>query len=127
MAHSKDEQFDPDGSDADAADFERIRDLLHAHISDFADEHDLPIGALSPLLLDLAVTTRMTDYVLSVEKPSASGLKLDLDRAAREVQDFVRNCKRHADEFIAHSREAIREAEAEGEAEPGDQKPAGRR
>jgi hypothetical protein len=125
MAQSKDEQFDPDDSEADAS-FERMRDLLHAHISDFAEEHDLPIGALSPLLLDLAVTTRMTDYVLSVEKPSASGLKLDLDRAAREVQDFVRNCKRHAGEFIAHSREAIREAEAEGEAEPEDQKPAGK-
>ena len=53
-----------------------------------------------------------------------SGLKLDLDRMARDVQDFVRDCKRHADEFIAHTKNAIREAEAEMEA--ADQKPAGK-
>jgi hypothetical protein len=124
MTQPKDGQFDPDDSDADADDYERMRDLLHAHISDFAEEHDLPIGALSPLLVDIAVTTRMTDYALAMEKPSASGLKLDLDRMARDVQDFVRDCKRHADEFIAHTKKAIQEAEAEMEA--ADQKPAGK-
>ena len=124
MTEPKHGQFDPDDSDADADDYERMRDLLHAHISDFAEEHDLPVGALSPLLLDIAVTTRMTDYALAMEKPSASGLKLDLDRMTRDVQDFVRDCKRHADEFIAQTKNAIREAEAEMEA--ADQKPAGK-
>jgi hypothetical protein len=107
-----------DDADLEADDdFDRMLNMLHAHISEFAEEHDLPVGALSPLLLDLGVTSRMMDYVLSVEKPSASGLKLDLDRMGREVDDLVRSCKRGADEFIEHSREALREAQVELEAE----------
>jgi hypothetical protein len=116
MTQSKDEQLDPDGYDEDD-EFDRMQDLLSACISDFAEEHDLPIGALSPLLLQFAVTTRMTDYVLSVEKPSVSGLKLDLDRLKRDVEDLVRDSKRHADDFIAHSKDALQEAQAELEAE----------
>jgi hypothetical protein len=98
-------------------DYEQMRELLHAHLSEFAEEHDLPNAALSALLLDLAVTERMMDYVLSVEKPSASGLKLELDRMQRDVADFVRDCKRNADEFISHSKDAVAQARAELEAE----------
>ena len=117
MKEPKHEQLDSD--DPEFEEFDRIRDMLHARISEFAEEHDLPVGALSPLLLDLAVTSRMTDYVLSVEKPSGSGLKLDLDRMRREVDDFVRDCKRHADEFVDHSKDVLHEAQAELEAEAG--------
>jgi hypothetical protein len=119
MTQPKDEPLDLDGSDADD-EFDRMRDMLSARISDFAEEHDLPLGALSPLLLQLAVTTRMTDYVLSVEKPSASGLKLDLDRMRRDVDDLLRHSKRQVDDFIAHSKDALQEmqAELEAEAEP---------
>src|ERR1700704_5323383 len=122
MAHWKDEQTrgntpmdDPDFEGED--DFDRMLNMLHAHISEFAEEHDLPVGALSPLLLDLGVTSRMMDYVLSVEKPSGSGLKLELDRMRRDIDDLVRDCKRNADEFIAHSKEALEEALKEAQAE----------
>jgi hypothetical protein len=117
MKEPKHEQLDSD--DPESEEFDRMRDMLHAHVSEFAEEHDLPVGALSPLLLDLAVTSRMMDYVLSVEKPSGSGLKLDLDRMQREVDHFVRDCKRHADEFVDHSKDMLQEAQAELEAEAG--------
>jgi hypothetical protein len=108
MTQREDDLFNEDESDREAVDeFERMRELLHARISEFADEHDVPDGMLSALLLDLAVTARMMDYTLSVEKPSASGLKLELDRMQRDIADFVRDCKRHADEFIEHSKDAI--------------------
>jgi hypothetical protein len=116
MAKREDEQDDIDES-ALAADFDRMRDLLHERISEFAEEHDLPVGALSPLLLDLAVTSRMMDYVLSVAKPSAAGLKLDLDRMRREVEDFIRDCKRGADEFIDRAKDVVEEMQEELEAE----------
>ncbi len=116
MTRQKDEIFDTDEPRSDN-DYEQMRDMLYARISDFAEEHELPIGALSPLLLDLAVTTRMTDYALSVDKPSVSGLKLDLDRMQREVSDFVRDCKRHANDFIASSKDLVEQAHAELEAE----------
>jgi hypothetical protein len=117
MKEPKHEQLDSD--DPEFEEFDRIRDMLHARISEFAEEHDLPVGALSPLLLDLAVTSRMMDYVLSVEKPSGGGLKRDLDRMQREVDHFVRDCKRHADEFVDHSKDVLQETQAELEAEAG--------
>ena len=117
MTQREDDLFG-DEPDREAMDeFERMRELLHARISEFADEHDVPDGMLSALLLDLAVTARMMDYTLSVEKPSTSGLKLELDRMQREIADFVRDCKRHADEYIEHSKDAIAQARAELEAE----------
>jgi hypothetical protein len=118
MTQGKDEQGDVDDPDFDADDdFDQMRNMLYAHVSEFAEDHDLPVGALSPLLLDLGVTSRMMDYVLSVEKPSGSGLKLDLDRMRRDIDDLVRDCKRNADEFIEHSKEALQEAQAELEDE----------
>jgi hypothetical protein len=117
MTQREDDLFG-DEPDREAVDeFERMRELLHARISEFADQHDVPDGMLSALLLDLAVTARMMDYTLSVEKPSTSGLKLELDRMQREIADFLRDCKRHADEFIEHSKDAIAQARAELEAE----------
>jgi hypothetical protein len=116
MAERKDEETDVDDAELDA-EFNHMRDLLHERISDFAEEHDLPVGALSPLLLDLAVTSRMMDYVLSTAKPSAAGLKLDLDRMRRDVEDFIRDCKRSADEFIEHAKDVVAEMQEELEAE----------
>jgi|SoiMethySBSTD1v2_1073268.scaffolds.fasta_scaffold298445_3 hypothetical protein len=120
MPVPEEEQLDLGDSELDD-EYERMRDLLHAQITDFADEHQVPIGALSPLLLDLAATTRMTDYAISVEKPSTSGLKLELDRMHRDVDDLVRQCKRGADEFIARVKDELRAADAEIEAEGGAQ------
>ena len=118
MTNSKGGQLDLDESEFEAEDdFDRMRDLLHEKLSEFAEEHDVPVGALSPLLLDLAVTSRMMDYVLSAAKPSAAGLKLDLDRMRRDVEDFMRDCKRSADEFIDHAKDLVAEMQEELEAE----------
>jgi hypothetical protein len=46
------------------------------------------------LLLRLSMTMRMIAYATSVAKPSAGGLKLDLDHFRREVDDLVRDLKR---------------------------------
>jgi hypothetical protein len=127
MAEGKEDLFDDEDFDEASEQYERLRDLLQARISEFADEHDVPVGALSPLLMDLAVTTRMTDYALSVEKPSASGLKLELDRMLREAGEYIRDCKRHAEDFMAHTKDAIAQAQAEIDAEDGQgEDPAGK-
>src|SRR5215471_1287908 len=70
MTQREDDLFGDESDRAAMDEFERMRELLHARISEFADEHDVPDGMLSALLLDLAVTARMMDYTLSVEKPS---------------------------------------------------------
>jgi hypothetical protein len=101
-------------SDEGAArtEYERLRQGLQEAISDFADEEDISHAYLALLLLDLGVTSRMVDYVLSVEKPSGSGLKLELDRFRREIDDFLRSSKNSAEKFVAVSKKALAEAES---------------
>ncbi len=111
MANPKEPPFDDEAGSADRDDFDEMSQALHDHLQAFADEHDLLQGAVSLLLLDAAVKWRMTDYAVSVKKPSASGLKLELDRMRRELEEMLHGAKKSADEFIAHAKDAIAEAE----------------
>lgn len=85
---------------------------LHQMIQDYMDEHDLPdeLGAI--LLLNISVRMRMVGYALETEQPSASGLKMDLDRFNREIGDCIRAAKKGADEFIEEAM-VLREAAEE--------------
>jgi hypothetical protein len=91
---------DPD-FDAFAEEYEEHRDALYNMVSDYADEHEMDDALLTGLLLDLAVTTRMVVYANSVEKPSAGGLRLELDRLLKDVTDHLREVKKDAEGFIA--------------------------
>ena len=95
---------------------------LHQLVQDYMDEHDLSDQITSLILLNMSVRMRMVGYALETEKPSASGLKLDLDRFRREIDDCVRDAKKNADHFIAEAKEALAENEADDE--PDDEKGA---
>jgi hypothetical protein len=88
--------------------------LLHA-VEDFADEYELDTEELVSLLLDLALSLRTVSYFEHVEHPSASGMKLDLDRLRRQIDDLVRAMKKEAEERLALYRAAAEAAEEEGE------------
>jgi hypothetical protein len=96
-----------EGESVGAEDYEQLREQLHQQVSRFAEEHDLTFADVSLLLIDLGISSRMLEYVFSTEKPSGSGLKLDLDRLRREIEDFLRSCKRGADEFVRDMKEVI--------------------
>jgi hypothetical protein len=114
MADPKEPPFDADGAAQEGSDdYEETAKALHYLINDFAEEHDLPDAAVSLLLLDIAVKARMADYVVSVEKPSGSGLKLELDRMRREADEMIREAKKVADGYVAHAKEALKELEEE--------------
>ena len=102
--------LDDDGGEA-RDEFDRLTELLSQHVVKFADEEDIPDEMLAPLLLRIAVTSRMVGYVASTAKPSAGGLKLDLDRFRRDVDDIVRETKKDAEGFIARAKEEIAAAE----------------
>jgi hypothetical protein len=108
-----DDQDDLFGEDAHETvdDFDRLTDLLFERVVEFAEEEEVAEGLLSPLLLRLALTTRMIDYVATTAKPSGGGLKLDLDRLRRDIEDLIREMKKDADRFIAEARESIAAAE----------------
>jgi hypothetical protein len=106
MPDGNDDLFGEDENDA-VDDFDRLTDVLFQHVSEFADEEDVADELLPLLLLRLSLTIRMMSYVMSVAKPSGGGLKLDLDRFRRDVEELFREVKRDADGFIAHAKETI--------------------
>jgi hypothetical protein len=105
------------GEDEDEAveDFNRLTDILFERVAEFAEDEDVGDDMIPPLLLRLALTMRMMNYASSVTKPSGGGLKLDLDRFRRDIEDLIRELKKNADRFIAETKEAI------AAAEPGDE------
>ncbi len=88
--------------------FERLSGLLFARVNAFAEEENISDEVLPFLLLQLSVTLRMDSYVMMTAKPSASGLKLDLDRFRREADDLIREIKRDAERFVDEARGILR-------------------
>ncbi|HSI40018.1 MAG TPA: hypothetical protein VLA00_05665 [Xanthobacteraceae bacterium] len=104
------------GFDEFADAYEEHRADLYEMLIAYADEHDLNDGFLAQIISDLGVSLRMVAYASETEKPSVGGLRLDLDRFARELGDTVREAKKGAAEFIEEAKR-VRQAEDEAEAE----------
>jgi hypothetical protein len=112
MSEESDDLFGEDTNQA-VEDFDRLTDILYARVVEFAEDEDVADDLLPLLLLRLSLTIRMMNYAELTAKPSAGGLKLDLDRFRRDAEDLVREMKKDADGFIARAREAIAAAAAE--------------
>ena len=110
MPDDKDDLFGEDGDEA-VDDFNRLTDILFQRIIEFAEEEDVADELLAPLLLRLALTSRMVAYTATAAKPSGGGLKLDLDRFRRDIEDLMCETKEDADRFIAEAKEAMAAAE----------------
>ena len=113
MAGPDEPAFDQDDVDDADDELDSLTEAFREVANQFSQEHDVPPAILSMLALELSLTTRMVDYVVSVEKPSGAGLKRELERFGREVEQLVRDARKRADEFVAGSREAIAQARAE--------------
>ena len=116
MAEPKQDPFDAANED-EASEYDALGKALHHYIEEFAEEHELSEGAVAMLLLDISVRARMADYVLTVEKPSGAGLKLELDRFRRDFDAIMRTAKKGADGFVAHAKEALAQAAVEFKAD----------
>ena len=106
-----------------ADEFERHREALYQLVSDYMDEEGVSETFAAQLLLDATVHMRMAAYGTAVEQPSVAGLKLDLDRLRQETDQFVREAKKGADDYIREVkalREEIEKEEAEGANGEGD-------
>jgi hypothetical protein len=109
MSHGSDEPFG-DAENEAIDELNELSELLLNRIVDFAEEENIAQEMLSPMLMRLSVTLRMMDYMTSVAKPSGSGLKCDLERFQREVDDTIRDMKKDADRIVAESKQAMTEA-----------------
>jgi hypothetical protein len=122
MMSSDDDLFGKDAEpDGDMDDFERHGRAIHELVADYLEEHDIPDSAGSVLLLNGAISMRMIGYATDVEKPSGSGLKLELDRFRREIDDAIRHAKKGADEFIENIKPVLAAARAGDDEEGGEQ------
>jgi hypothetical protein len=110
MPDDKDDLFGKDENEA-VDDFDRLSEILVRRIGEFAEEEDVADEVLAPLLLRLALTMRMVAYAATAAKPSGGGLKLDLDRFRRDIEDLIRETKKEADRFVAQAKESMAQAE----------------
>jgi hypothetical protein len=117
---SGNDDFDDAASNAVVDEFNRHTGAVLQLVQDYIEEHDLLEEMMSLVLLNLSVRLRMVGYALETEKPSVSGLKLDLDRFRRELDDCIRAAKKDADRFIADAKAARAKAESEAEDEADD-------
>jgi len=117
MADSGDLFGDDPAMEEFAEEFERHRNAIYGRLSDYMDAAEIDEAYMAQLLIDAMIRMRMTAYGLGVESPSVAGLKLDLDRLRNEVNEFVREAKKGAEEYIGHVKEARAEADAKLAAE----------
>lgn len=117
---SRDDDSDDAEVEAAVDEFERHGVALHELVQDYMDEHDLLEEMTSIVLLNVCVRMRMVGYALETEKPSASGLRLDLDRFRGDIDNCIRAAKKDADRFIAEAKVARAKAENEADEEPDD-------
>lgn len=102
----------PDDDNYDEV-YETHRSALWDMLMDYGEKHDLADGFLADIVSDMGLSLRMVAYAAETEKPSVGGLRLDLDRYVREIGEFVRDAKKGAAEFIAETKAARAEEEAE--------------
>jgi hypothetical protein len=123
MSDTDDLSGDDPEIDKFVEDFERHRDAIYDCILDYMDEEEIEEGYVAQLLIDAMIRMRMTAYGLGVESPSVGGLKMDLDRLKDEVNVFLREAKKGAEEYIVHVKEMRAAAEkvlAETDEEEGE-------
>jgi hypothetical protein len=111
------------GSDDDRPDDTEVQEFIdeveehgkaiYELVSDYMDDLEVPEAIISHVLLNLAFNMRMVAYVIDTEKPSAGGLRLDLDRMRNEIEHILRESKKGAEGFIRSAKSAIAEAEKE--------------
>lgn len=114
MPDESDDLFGEDENEA-TEELNRLSDVLFERISEFAEEEEVADEILPVLLLRHSLTLRMMAYVMSVAKPSGGGLKLDLDRYGRDIEELIREAKRDADHFVAHAKETFEAYKEEDE------------
>jgi hypothetical protein len=76
-------------------------------VLDYVEDNDVPETTAVYTLLQLAVSMHMSGYLGTVEKPSANGLKMELDRFANDFADLIREAKKGAGEFIEDYKAAL--------------------
>ncbi len=107
--HEEPEDFDFD--EEQEAHAEEIKNI----VLDYVEENEVPEETAIFTLVQLAVSMQMATYMGSVEKPSVTGLKMELERFGKEIDDMLRDAKNGAEEFVEDYKAAMEEEDGEAE------------
>jgi hypothetical protein len=110
MAEHDQPEDDVDFDEEQEAHAEEIKNL----VLDYVEENEVPEETAIFTLVQLAVSMHMATYMGSVEKPSVNGLKMELERFGKEIDDMLRDAKNGAAEFVEDYKAAMEE---DGESE----------
>jgi hypothetical protein len=115
--NSQNEELDDAQADEAIDELEKHSLEMHEMIQEYMDEHDVTDKLGSLLLLNISIRMRMVGYALETKQPSASGLKMDLDRFQNEIGDCIRAAKKGANEFIEEAMVLREEVDDESDEE----------
>ncbi|WP_407050575.1 hypothetical protein [Methyloraptor flagellatus] len=106
-----DDTFDEDKDDeAYAAEQEEHAEEIREMVLEYLDDNDVDEATVVYTMLDLALSITMSGYAMSVEKPSVQGLRMELDRFAKDFGDAVRDAKKNADQFLEEVKTSLEAA-----------------
>lgn len=103
MVNGNDETEYESWDDEQEAHVEALRDM----VLDYLDEHEVDEGTAVFGLVEVALSVAMSGYAMSVDKPSVGGLRMALDRLAKDISDLIREAKKSAEEFLAETKAAL--------------------
>lgn len=90
----------PDSEDEGRRLYREDEAALLSALTGVMDERGLDEGALVPLLLDAAFHYRSLAYVVDTAKPSESGLRMDLDRMRKLIDEVHRDYRKNAADVV---------------------------
>jgi uncharacterized membrane-anchored protein len=107
-----------DGPDEEAASLHREdQDALFKALAAVMEDRDLDEDTIVPMLVDALYHYRALAYVAATAKPSEAGLRMDLDRLHKMIEEVHRDYRKNAAEIVRElaSFVAALDAEASGE------------
>lgn len=120
MSDSEDLFGNDDAYETLEEEYEQHKSAIFDLVTDYAQEVGIGDEELYLIFADLAITTRLVTYTVSAEKPSAAGARLDLDRAARDYAQMIRDAKKSAGNVVAALRTIMEERVGEESEDPED-------
>lgn len=87
---------EPSAEEPDDAD----QRAVHAALAEVMDERGLEEGDMALMLIEIAFHFRAIGYVVATEKPSEGGLRLELDRFRKFIDDVHRDYRKNAGEVL---------------------------
>lgn len=93
------------------------QDALFRALAALMEERELDEDTIVPMLVDALYHYRALAYVAATAKPSEAGLRMDLDRLHKQIEDVHRDYRKNAAEIVSELASFVAALDAEGAVE----------